>query len=63
MNKDLDAEWLGVDMKKIDPMHEIMKRVTEEEEEDTVVQTGEEPVGFSRSRFPIAAGLLSPSGR
>jgi hypothetical protein len=46
-NKDLDAEWLGVDMKKIDPMHEIMKRVTEEEEDDSTVKTSEEPVGFS----------------
>jgi hypothetical protein len=46
-NKDLDAEWLGVDMKKIDPMHEIMKKVTEEEEDDSTLQASEEPVGFS----------------
>jgi DNA replicative helicase MCM subunit Mcm2 (Cdc46/Mcm family) len=46
-NKDLDAEWLGVDMKKIDPMHEIMKKVTEEEEDASTIQTSEEPVGFS----------------
>jgi hypothetical protein len=46
-NKDLDAEWLGVDMKKIDPMHEIMKRVTEEEEDDSTIQISDEPVGFS----------------
>ena len=46
-NKELDAEWLGVDMKKIDPMHEIMKKVTEEEEDDSTIQTSEEPVGFS----------------
>lgn len=47
-NKDLDAEWLGIDMRKIDPMHEIMKRVTEEAaEEDSKIQTDEEPVGFT----------------
>ena len=47
-NKDLDAEWLGVDMKKIDPMHEIMKRVTEEAaEEDSKILADEEPVGFT----------------
>ncbi len=46
-NKDLDAEWLGVDMKKIDPMHEIMKRVTEEKESVSKKTGQEEPVGFS----------------
>lgn len=46
-NKDLDAEWLGVDMKKIDPMHEIMTKVTEEDEDDTTVKPSEEPVGFT----------------
>ncbi|MFW9869831.1 MAG: hypothetical protein ACFFFO_12460 [Candidatus Thorarchaeota archaeon] len=45
-NKDLDAGWLGVDMKEIDPMHEIMKRVTEEDE-DSEIQPEEEPVGFT----------------
>jgi len=47
-NKDLDAGWLGVDMKEVDPMHEIMKRVTEEEVESKKVLK-EEPVGFSLS--------------
>ena len=47
-NKDLDAGWLGVDMKEVDPMHEIMKRVTEEEVESKEVLI-EEPVGFSLS--------------
>jgi hypothetical protein len=46
-NKDLDAEWLGVDMKKIDPMHEIMKKVTEEEVAVSRKAVHEEPVGFT----------------
>ncbi len=46
-NKDLDAEWLGVDMKKIDPMHEIMKRVSEGDGEDSTIDTDEKPVGFT----------------
>jgi hypothetical protein len=31
-NKDLNAEWLGIEIQKVDPMHEIMKRVTEDDE-------------------------------
>ena len=46
-NKDLDAEWLGVDMKKIDPMHEIMTRVTEEEVDDPTTDIDDAPVGFT----------------
>ncbi|MHA2027148.1 MAG: hypothetical protein ACW98U_14700 [Candidatus Thorarchaeota archaeon] len=46
-NKDLNAAWLGVDMKEIDPMHEIMKRVTEEKETVSKKTGQEEPVGFS----------------
>ena len=46
-NKDLDAEWLGVDMKKIDPMHEIMTKVTEEDDEESVAETDDSPVGFT----------------
>ncbi|MFW9925312.1 MAG: hypothetical protein ACFFDM_00950 [Candidatus Thorarchaeota archaeon] len=46
INKDLDAGWLGVDMKKIDPMHEIMKRVTDDDL-DSELQPEEEPVGFT----------------
>jgi hypothetical protein len=48
-NKDLDAGWLGVDMKKIDPMHEIMKKVTEEDVVESKKVMKEEPVGFSLS--------------
>jgi hypothetical protein len=48
-NKDLDANWLGVDMKKIDPMHEIMKKVTEDEVEESEKVVQEEPIGLSLS--------------
>ncbi|MFW9769850.1 MAG: hypothetical protein ACFFF9_09795 [Candidatus Thorarchaeota archaeon] len=48
-NKDLDAEWLGVDMKKIDPMHEILKKVTEDEAVESKKVIEDEPVGFSLS--------------
>jgi len=47
-NKDLEARWLGVEIEKDDPMHEIMKRVTEEDESEKLDQTAaEEPVGVS----------------
>jgi hypothetical protein len=46
-NKDLDAVWLGVDMKKVDPMHEIMTKVTKDGEDEATIPTGEEPVGFT----------------
>lgn len=46
-NKDLYAEWLGVDMKKVDPMHEIMKRVTEADEVESPKSETEEPIGFT----------------
>jgi hypothetical protein len=46
-NKDLDAKWLGVDTKKIDPMHEIMARVTEEAEVDETASTEDTPIGFT----------------
>jgi hypothetical protein len=46
-NKDLDAEWLGVDMKKIDPMHEIMTKVTEDDEGESTIETEDSPVGFT----------------
>jgi hypothetical protein len=46
-NKDLDAEWLGVDMKKIDPMHEIMSKVTEDDEEESSTEVDDSPVGFT----------------
>ncbi len=46
-NKDLNAEWLGIDMKQIDPMHEIMKRVTEDDLEDSEAETDDQPVGFT----------------
>ncbi|MFW9834514.1 MAG: hypothetical protein ACFFEK_11000 [Candidatus Thorarchaeota archaeon] len=46
-NKDLDAKWLGVDTKKIDPMDEIMARVTEEAEVDETASTEDAPVGFT----------------
>ncbi|MGY5865422.1 MAG: hypothetical protein RTV41_12525 [Candidatus Thorarchaeota archaeon] len=65
-NKDLDAEWLGVDMKKIDPMHEIMKKVTEEKEAVSKKTGHEEPVGFSladiSSKKDEGADAATPEG-
>ncbi|MFX1579625.1 MAG: hypothetical protein ACFFBJ_08235 [Promethearchaeota archaeon] len=46
-NKDLDAKWLGVDIKRTDPMHEIMARVTEEINVDETASTEDAPVGFT----------------
>lgn len=46
-NKDLDARWLGVDMKTVDPMHEIMSRVTEEGVGDSETESDDTPVGFT----------------
>jgi hypothetical protein len=47
-NKDLDARWLGVEIEKVDPMYDIMKRVTEEYDstESDRIETAE-PVGVS----------------
>ncbi|MFW9837084.1 MAG: hypothetical protein ACFFE7_06160 [Candidatus Thorarchaeota archaeon] len=43
-NKNLDAEWLGIDMTKVDPMHEIMTKVSED---DTSGVADDEPEGIS----------------
>ncbi len=46
-NKDLNAGWLGIDMKQVDPMHEIMKRVTEDDLVDAEAESDDQPVGFT----------------
>ncbi|TET10374.1 MAG: hypothetical protein E3J86_05995 [Candidatus Thorarchaeota archaeon] len=43
-NKDLEAVWLGVDLKTIDPMHDITKKVTEEENNAPIVKGEEKSV-------------------
>ncbi|MHA1949528.1 MAG: hypothetical protein ACXAAO_05015 [Candidatus Thorarchaeota archaeon] len=48
-NKDLDAEWLGVDLEKTDPMHEIMKKMTVRNETDSTISKPEEPIGLTLS--------------
>ncbi|MFX1561148.1 MAG: hypothetical protein ACFFBL_11220 [Promethearchaeota archaeon] len=50
VNKDLDAEWLGIEMEKVDPMHEIMAKVTSDDESAVPESLAEtEPVGLSLS--------------
>jgi len=55
-NKDIDTKWLGIEIEKADPMHDIMKRVTEDDEyvesEQTVIP---EPVGVSLSDLATPA--------
>ena len=55
-NKDLDAEWLGIEIEKVDPMHEIMTKVTVDDESGVSDTPSEaEPVGLS------LADLAAPS--
>ena len=55
-NKDLDAEWLGIEIEKVDPMHEIMTKVTVEDKAEVSDAPPEaEPVGLS------LADLAAPS--
>lgn len=47
-NKDLDTKWLGIKIEKVDPMHEIMQKVTLESKSIEVDKPIEsEPVGVS----------------
>jgi hypothetical protein len=49
-NKDIDSEWLGIELEKADPMHEIMKKMSVAEEIVESEKTTEtEPVGVSLS--------------
>ncbi|MGD9397379.1 MAG: hypothetical protein PVJ05_13180, partial [Candidatus Thorarchaeota archaeon] len=55
-NKDLDAEWLGIEIEKVDPMHEIMTKVTVDDKAEVSDSPPEaEPVGLS------LADLAAPS--
>lgn len=55
-NKDLDTEWLGIEIEKVDPMHEILMKVTEDDESvESEQTTTPEPVGVSLS------DLVSPA--
>jgi hypothetical protein len=52
----LDAEWLGIEIEKVDPMHEIMTKVTVDEKAGVLdVSPEAEPVGLS------LADLAAPS--
>jgi hypothetical protein len=46
-NKDVDVHWLGIETEKVDPMYEIMKKVSIEDSESP--ETIPEPVGVSLS--------------
>lgn len=48
-NKDLDTEWLGIEIEKVDPMHEIMQKVTLESKSEVDKSVEPEPVGVSLS--------------
>ncbi|MHA3963320.1 MAG: hypothetical protein AM325_007240 [Candidatus Thorarchaeota archaeon SMTZ1-45] len=52
-NKDLDSEWLGIEIEKVDPMHEIMRKVSVEPK-SIEVEDSPEPIGVSLS------DLMSP---
>jgi len=58
-NKDLDSEWLGIKLEKVDPMDEIMKMVSSESDSMEIDKLDEpEPVGVSLSDFtaPSSSG-------
>ncbi len=49
-NKDLDSKWLGIEVEKVDPMDEIMQRVTTKGDSLELEKPDEpEPVGVSLS--------------
>lgn len=57
-NKDLNVEWLGIDLEKIDPMHDIMKKVTEKEDISSKGQSGDAPIVKGEDKSILMAALL-----
>ncbi len=57
-NKDLDAKWLGIDLDKIDPMHDIMKKVTEKEDIASKGQSEDAPIVKGEDKSILMSALL-----
>ena len=57
-NKDLNAEWLGIVLEKIDPMHDIMKKVIEKEDIASKGQNEDAPIVKGKDKPILMAALL-----
>jgi hypothetical protein len=51
-NKDIDVKWLGIERKQVDPMIEIMERVSSDEDnEEKIEKSDSSPEGVSLADF------------